>query len=374
MKLQAYLSSVNAIIDACTNDASVAYVRNELEQLRATLEDHLRSELAASAGRLSAVSAVKAMLKAAGAGGRKALAFPWIDGDGRQCICDGFQAYRLRNHLPLPERPENLGDGIDLDKVMTTPQSYSKTLPMPSVSELRACIALWRANRPKRRKTICGNDGPQWDFGPEAPTVDARLLLNAAILFPAVTELRWNNTVSALYFACDDGDGCVLPLRVANKPVAAKPVADANPAAPAAAPADHSAQPAPETPAAEPVAAKPVAAKPAAPAAAPADHSAQPAPETPAAKPAEDPFEAARDHWRKVLGEAIDAKENALKAYRRRRTDANAEAYYAACKNVGEQVLASYRARLAFNADYAIAPQTVTTIVRNLYARDFAIA
>ena len=69
MKLQAYLSSVNAIIDACTNDASVAYVRNELEQLRATLEDHLRSELAASAGRLSAVSAVKAMLKAAGAGG-----------------------------------------------------------------------------------------------------------------------------------------------------------------------------------------------------------------------------------------------------------------------------------------------------------------
>lgn len=339
MKLQAYLSSVNAIIDACTNDASVAYVRNELEQLRATLEDHLRSELAASAGRLSAVSAVKAMLKAAGAGGRKALAFPWIDGDGRQCICDGFQAYRLRNHLPLPERPENLGDGIDLDKVMTTPQSYSKTLPMPSVSELRACIALWRANRPKRRKTICGNDGPQWDFGPEAPTVDARLLLNAAILFPAVTELRWNNTVAPLYFTCDDGDGCVLPLRVANKPVAAKPVADAKPAAPAAAPADHSAQPAPETPAAKP-----------------------------------DPFEAARDHWRKVLGEALDAKENALKAYRRRRTDANAEAYYAACKNVGEQVLASYRARLAFNADYAIAPQTVTTIVRNLYARDFAIA
>ena len=172
---------------------------------------------------------------------------------------------------------------------------------------------------------------------------------------------------------------CRCALRI----IAAKPVADAKPAAPAAAPADHSAQPAPETPAAKPVAAEPVAAKPvaakpaadakpAAPAAAPADHSAQPAPETPAAKP--DPFEAARDHWRKVLGEAIDAKENALKAYRRRRTDANAEAYYAACKNVGEQVLASYRARLAFNADYAIAPQTVTTIVRNLYARDFAIA
>ena len=32
---------------------------------------------------------------------RTAMHFAWIDDKGRQCICDGFRAYRLTEHLLL---------------------------------------------------------------------------------------------------------------------------------------------------------------------------------------------------------------------------------------------------------------------------------
>lgn len=201
---ESILARVNDIIASCNFQIG-------LRNLAADLEAKLRAELAASNNRGSALKAVTSMLKAVGEA-RLSLRYAWIDAENRQCVCDGFQAYRLRNHLPLEPRPENAGEPLRLDKLFPDSTDGWYTLPMPSVGELRAQIAAERAKAGGKRRDFV----PCWDFGEHAPVVDARILLNAAILFPAVKELRWLRMFSPLVFSCDDGDGMVLPMRIAN--------------------------------------------------------------------------------------------------------------------------------------------------------------
>lgn len=181
--------------------------------LIADLEAQLRMESARSKGTVDATRTIAAILKANKDDAREGLRYPWIDGDGRQCVCDGFQAFRLRKHLPLIERPDNAGRAIDLDQVFPTSLAGWKELPMPDAAEIRSFIRLERAKWTGRRKDFV----PQWDFGPEAPTVNAEYLLNAAQVFPDAGKLFWNTLVSPLVVIGEDGDGLFLPIRVAAK-------------------------------------------------------------------------------------------------------------------------------------------------------------
>ncbi|MBP5731004.1 MAG: hypothetical protein J6X19_07350, partial [Clostridia bacterium] len=181
--------------------------RGTLDDLAAALEDQLRREIAASRGQGNAVKIIGALLKGNEKGGRKALAYPWTDAEGRQCVCDGYQAYRLREALPLPERPENIGDGIALERIFPADLTGFKRLPMPSANDLKSFIAVERAKASKR------NLEPGWDFGPHAPTVNACYLLNAARIFPAASEILWSTLMSPLVITCEAGDALLMPIR-----------------------------------------------------------------------------------------------------------------------------------------------------------------
>ena len=210
MTTQAILMSVNDALAAIANQSSPYAI---LAELRNNLEAQVRSEIASSKGVGNALKTVVAVLKR-NEQARKALAFPWIDAEGRQCCCDGFVAFRLRDHLPFPERPEDAGKPIDLDRIFPASTAGYKALPMPSAKELRSFIAIERA----KSKTPRNHFTPIWDFGPEAPSVNALYLLDAATVFPNAATILWNTLASPLVIdAGEAGDGLVLPIRVEGK-------------------------------------------------------------------------------------------------------------------------------------------------------------
>lgn len=231
MNTEAILTQVNAALNEIDHSVTP---RDTLQRLAKDLTDQLRREIAASRGSLNALKAIQAILNP-NEKCRPGLAYPWIDAAGRQCICDGYQAFRLNDghHQPLPERPENVSDHIDLDKIIPAAPDGMKSLPMPSAAEIKQVIALQRAEYTGKRNSFRA----LYDFGEHAPTVNAALLLNVATIFPAVKTLYWTTLVTPLYFACDDGDGVILPIRVEGKradDAAAKPAdKTAEPANPA---------------------------------------------------------------------------------------------------------------------------------------------
>jgi len=211
MRTQEILARVHEAI-GLFGDNKLSSPCRAMQSLADDLEAQLRSEIANSKGVGNALKTIVGILKGAEKGNRHGLAFPWIDGEGRQCVCDGFVAFRLRNHLPLPERPKDAGDPIDLDRVFPADLSGYKPLPMPSAKELREYIAIERAKSGGRRR----ND-PVWDFGNEKPAVNACYLLHAATVFPNAAELFWTTITKPLVIACEDGDAAVCPIRVAGK-------------------------------------------------------------------------------------------------------------------------------------------------------------
>lgn len=212
MRTQEILTRVNEAI-GLFGDNNLSSPCLAMQSLAADLEAQLRSEIANSKGVGNATKTVVKLLDGAKNDHRDALAYPWIDGQGRQCVCNGFLAFRLRDHLPLPERPDNIGDPIDLDRVFPDSLKGWKTLPMPSTKELREFIAVERAKFTGKRK----NFEPIWDFGPQAPSVNALYLLDAATVFPNAAELFWISIFRTLVISCEDGDALVMPIRVHGK-------------------------------------------------------------------------------------------------------------------------------------------------------------
>ena len=217
--LRPYAAILNAADSRDVNPFTVAgEMRDELVKLRDELEQALRNEAAASKGSLNALKSIRALLDE-NKDSRKALSYAWIDGEGRQCCCDGFRAFRLKDHLPLEDRPENAGDPIDLGKIFPSSTSGMRELPMPSANDIKSFIAIERAkvNGAAARRRHDSRPNILWSFGDEAPTVNVYYLLDVATVFPNVTTLYWTTITSLLYFSCDDGDGVLLPVRDDSK-------------------------------------------------------------------------------------------------------------------------------------------------------------
>lgn len=172
------------------------------------LEAQLRIEQAARKGSVNATKTIAKILKSLEKDPRVSMRYPWIDSAGRQCICDGYRAFRLNNHLPLIERPDDAGKPIDLDRVFPDTAGW-KSLTMPNAKELREYIALERAKWTGKRSQFAA----LWDFGEHEPSVNAMYLLDAAQVFPDATEILWNTLVSPMVIRCDDGDAVILPVR-----------------------------------------------------------------------------------------------------------------------------------------------------------------
>ena len=197
------------------NAETVAWtMKSRLAVLIADLEAQVRLEYASERGSTNATRTITKMLNYLKKhDARESLHYAWIDSEGRQCVCDGFRAFRLNEPLPLEPRPDNAGETIDLDKIMPSGKDYAST-PLPSIQELKAHIEIERAKAGK----VPGKRKPAvlWDFGDGKPMVNADYLLDLMQVFPDATEIFHpvgTKLYSALYVKCDAGDAILLPVR-----------------------------------------------------------------------------------------------------------------------------------------------------------------
>ncbi len=202
-----YLSRLNAIL--ALNDLNAA--RPDLESLAAMLADKVRAECAASRGETNATRVISQLLR----GVRKNMAkrtmlhYAWNDELGRQCVCDGNIAFRLKTPLPVEERPADAGKTIDLNQIIpNVNRGGYRRIPMPTAADVKAHIALERA---KKIKT------PVWDFGEGLPLVNASYLLDLITILPDATEIYCPGVFGPLYAISERGEAVLMPIRTDEK-------------------------------------------------------------------------------------------------------------------------------------------------------------
>ena len=212
MKTEAILTRVNGIL-AMSDEPTP--IRSELAKLADELADQVRMEYAASCGIGNAARTIRAMLNAEKKHGcRRSLQYAWIDSQGRQCVCDGYRAFRLTEPLPLEERPADAGDPINLDKVMPNILCDHAAMPLPDVKEVKAFIAVERAANGRKAT-------PLWDFGEGKPAVSAQYLVDLMAVLPDAQEIYYSTApdgmLSPLYAKSERGDAVLLPIRTPHK-------------------------------------------------------------------------------------------------------------------------------------------------------------
>lgn len=187
---------------------------NILEGMKAEAEAEIRRDAAKQSGNANRQKAAERVIKNAISCNptREALHGAWNDKSGRQCFCDGFQAYRLREALPLPSIPEK-ETPLELERIIA--KNNGEALPLPTVPELKAHIKTEKA----RKKAIKDKTAPAWDFGEGLPAVNANFLLTALELLPGCTATASKQapTLRAIYFESEAGDGILLPVKKAVK-------------------------------------------------------------------------------------------------------------------------------------------------------------
>ena len=193
------LSRVCAIAEVVKNDPTASAM---LDDLRGALEAAVRERAASAKGEGNAARTLTSILTAQKKNSRReALNYAWLDAAGRQCVCDGFQAFRL--NAPKP---------FDLDKIFPAPADLAseyRVIKLPDAAEVKAFIAVERAKNGRKA-------APVWDFGDGLPAVNARFLLDLFAVFPDASEAyiktdytRYN---SPMFVKAEGGDALLLPL------------------------------------------------------------------------------------------------------------------------------------------------------------------
>lgn len=130
----------------------------------------------------------------------------WIDGEGRQCFCSGAFAVRLNTPLEgLPEIPEKV-EPINYASLFAPQALPSRDLPLPSLGDLKICMAA--QNKPPKGKA------KTYDFGDGLPFVDAEILKNLLTLLPGATA-RNDKELGCIYLSAEAGDAILMPIRKA---------------------------------------------------------------------------------------------------------------------------------------------------------------
>ncbi len=90
-----------------------------LRVLSDDLAAQLRRETAAENKQGSALKVITGLLRTVRkTNARTTLHYAWKDEKGRQCVCDGYRAYRLTEPLPLEARPADAGEPINLSAIV----------------------------------------------------------------------------------------------------------------------------------------------------------------------------------------------------------------------------------------------------------------
>lgn len=180
-------------------------------KLIAALEADIRKESAKKSGRnISALKTIEKLLHNARKHNPR-LGYAWLDSENRQCICDGFRAFRFNaaHHLPLEKRPDDAGDTVDLGKIIPDDISDYEKITLPALNDVKTFVKIERAK--------VGNDLIVYDLGFMLPRVDARYLVDVLSVIgddaEAYVRRDIKRFVSGIFFKSSMGDAFLLPIR-----------------------------------------------------------------------------------------------------------------------------------------------------------------
>lgn len=168
------------------------------------LKDDLCQQEAKKGGRSAAMKAVRSMLKEAERSPRAYTLHNAPVIDGKQCVCDGYRAVRLENHLPLNVKSEPR-DYVDLNRLIP-PAIFcdGNEIELPDPAKLRAYIKDCKAKSTKTEQFK-----PVYRFGENLPAVDARYLADMMAILPDCKAYA-NGVRSNVFFRCEDGSDGLL--------------------------------------------------------------------------------------------------------------------------------------------------------------------
>lgn len=138
----------------------------------------------------------------------------WRDAEGRQFVCDGYQAVALNTPLPLPE---GSGDQPALEKTILALDCPMTPLEFPySLAELKGLKAIHDAEQ-KRYAAKTRKPG-YFTFGENAPDVNIDYLINTLEILPnaqlSCSEQQGKN--SPVHLGSPDGCGIIMPINVTS--------------------------------------------------------------------------------------------------------------------------------------------------------------
>ena len=207
MNTESILTRVNDILRMEGEASRHAALRVLSDDLAA----QLRREIAAENKQGSALKVITGLLRTVRkTNARTTLHYAWKDEKGRQCVCDGYRAYRLAEPLPLEDRPADAGEPINLSAIVPdVAKGGYRAVPLPAARDVRALIALERAA--KGRKAA-----PLWEFGPGLPAVNAAYLLELMTVLPGAAAIYCGTDFAPLYLQAmkfsEDGERIVVRL------------------------------------------------------------------------------------------------------------------------------------------------------------------
>lgn len=210
---KAYTIARSALASA--EDAQEIVIAANLRQLCDMLEIEIRATAARSAKVQNRQRAALRILKNAEKSTSSDFFHKaWRDTEGRQFVCDGYQAVALNTPLPLPEGSNNMPN---IENAILAARRVKTPLDLAySLAELKGLKAIHDAEQ-KRYAAKTRKPG-YFTFGENAPDVNIDYLINTLEILPnaqlSYSEQQGKN--SPVYLGSPDGCGIIMPSNVTS--------------------------------------------------------------------------------------------------------------------------------------------------------------
>lgn len=190
-----------------------------LGYLARMLERDAYAEAAKSSGRGAQLKAMERIVKRAKGGTYRAGTHGTFDcKSGARAVTDGAMVVRITNgNVVMPERiPDDVAPGLDADKVLDPLTSTCVAVEI-DLAAIKAGNKTKRAELRGRFGRVPKDTGPVWRI--ENPKTgnfwyyNPQLIIDALEALPGADAYLSTERGDYIYFASDDGDALVLPLR-----------------------------------------------------------------------------------------------------------------------------------------------------------------
>ena len=203
---------IKAWRDSC-DTAGLYLVAKDMDTTLKQLEADMLMEQSKKSGTKSIVAAANRIIKNAESLKRSPMLEGMFtnqtrDGSTLYCVCDSFVAIRFNEKPLLPEIDEKWhGQEMQLEYIVK-PMDDSKEIKLPDISELKVYIKTHKIkekNNPKKvADYLLDEELNLW--------VNPQYLLNAMECLPDCKAYA-ANSISPIYVAAENGDGCVCPVK-----------------------------------------------------------------------------------------------------------------------------------------------------------------